>query len=407
MLCPWEGDSDRNVVIARKVNDMRPGFGLHARYAAAIALVASLVLSSMINPMRHALATSDIYIITLDDINIADLWQHTFIPDFEKKYPQYQVHYTNILHGDNAQNIVIDRLVAAQSAGKKSIQFDLMDDSPLNYGYPTGKTYKDYFIPLGPAQVPNAEMIDPFIRSQAAGYAVPYQASAVTLAYNSQVVSNPPKTYMQLIAWIKAHPGKFTYCPPDKGGTGDYFVASAILSVSNPALYKKPYNKANEASWPKAWALLQSIEPDLFQGGFHPAGNIATLNLLAKGAISMATVWSDQGLSAQDKGILPKYIHFTQISPPFAGGPTFVAIPGLAQNKAGAEAYLNFVLSPAEQAKQANITESFPAIEYKYVPAAVVTHFGSLATLGYGFWPGSGPYDIDLVNGWKSNVPHA
>ena len=374
------------------------------RVVGAIGATAGLALSSLV-PVYHARAAtpSTIYFTSLGDVNLVDLYRNTLIPDFEKAYPQYTVHFTDILHGIGAPQLIVNNLTAAMKSGAKSVKYDVWEDLPVSYTYPAGKSVKDYFMPLSTQDIPNAAKVPPLVESQGGGYGIAYRASAVTLAYNSQQVPNPPKTYNDLIAWIKAHPGKFTYCKPDQGGTGDAFVSSAIRSVMDPSLLTKPYNKAAEASWPKAWALLKSIEPDLYQNGYHPDGNIPVLNLLAKGTIWMGTAWSDQGLSYLDKGLLPKYIKLTQISPPFAGGPSFMSIPKLAQNPVGAKTLLNFIMSPKEQGRIALAIEGFPAIDFKYVPASVVQHFGPLAK-NYGFWPGA-QWDIDLVNGWKANVP--
>ena len=80
-----------------------------------------------------------------------------------------------------------------------------------------------------------------------------------------------------------------------------------------------------------------------------------------------------------------------------------MAIPKLAQNPVGAKALLNFILSVPEQAKIATAIEGFPAIDFKYVPASVVEHFGPLAK-NYGFFP-NGQWQTDLVTQWKANVP--
>jgi putative spermidine/putrescine transport system substrate-binding protein len=383
---------------------MRIRTGLALRGTAAVAVAAAFTLSSGILPTHRAeAATSTIYFTSLGDTNLVDLYRNTVIPDFQKAFPQYTVHFTDILHGTNAQGLVIDNLVAAQKAGKTGVNYDIFEDQPLTYQYPAGKTYKDYFLPLSTTDIPNAAKVPPVVEAQGLGYAVAYRASAVTLAYNSRKISSPPKTYMDLINWIKANPGQFTYCLPQDGGTGDAFIASALEMYTDPKALTKPFNKAAEKNWPKAWALLKSIEPDLYQGGFNPNGNTPVLNLLAKGSISMGTAWSDQGLSALDQGLLPKYIKLTQITPPFAGGPSFISIPKLAQNPAGAKALLNFILSPTEQGRIAVAIEGFPAIDFKYISPAVVKHFGSIVS-GYGYWPG-GLWDQDLVTQWKNNVP--
>jgi putative spermidine/putrescine transport system substrate-binding protein len=246
--------------------------------------------------------------------------------------------------------------------------------------------------------------VPPQVEAQADGYGVAYRSSAVTLAYNSQQVKTPPKTLNDLLAWIKANPGKFTYCQPQDGGTGDNFVALVLESVMpDKSVLNKPFSTAFTKSWSKAWTILKGLEPYLYQHGFHPNGNIPVLNLLAKGTLTMGTAWSDQGMSYLDKGLLPSYIKLTQITPPFPGGPSFMSVPKLAQNPAGARALINFILSPVEQAKVAEAIEGFPAIDFKYVPASVVKHFGAIAS-GYGYWP-AGPWDIALQNGWKANVP--
>ena len=75
----------------------------------------------------------------------------------------------------------------------------------------------------------------------------------------------------------------------------------------------------------------------------------------------------------------------------------------LAQNPVGAKALINFILSVPEQAKVATAIEGFPAIDFKYVPASIINHFGAIAK-DYSFFP-SNQFSTDLVNQWKANVP--
>jgi putative spermidine/putrescine transport system substrate-binding protein len=376
------------------------------RGAATLAITAGLTTSTALVPSHLASAAgkSVIYVTTLSDTNIQDLFQHTLVPDFEKAFPQYTVNYVNILHGTNAQSLIVDRMTAAMQAGKKSYNLDVVENSPLTYTYPAGKTYQDYFLPLNAKNVPNAAKIPASVLNSVTGYEMPYRASAVVLAYNSQEVPNPPKTFSGMVAWIKAHPGRFTYCPPSEGGSGGAFVQAALRSVMPAAAFSHPYNKKYEANWPKAWALLKSLEPDMFQHGFHPNGNNAVLNLLGKGTIWMATAWSDQSLSYMAQGLLPSTIKLTQITPPFDGGPATLAMPKLAQNPKGGRAFINFLLTPAEQAKIASAIQGFPAIAFKYMPANVIHHFGAIAT-GYNYFPPG--YGADINAAWQANVPSA
>ena len=165
---------------------MRIRTGLALRGTAAVAVAAAFTLSSGILPTHRAeAATSTIYFTSLGDTNLVDLYRNTVIPDFQKAFPQYTVHFTDILHGTNAQGLVIDNLVAAQKAGKTGVNYDIFEDQPLTYQYPAGKTYKDYFLPLSTTDIPNAAKVPAAVEAQGLGYAVAYRASAVTLAYNS------------------------------------------------------------------------------------------------------------------------------------------------------------------------------------------------------------------------------
>jgi len=379
------------------------------RNVGALALTLTMLLSAGYSHTVRAATNTNLYITTLGDTNVEALFRDTYIADFAKAYPQYTVTYTNILHGTNAQELVVDNLTAAMATHQKSVPYDIFEDTPLNYTYPVGKTYKDYFQPLNAKNVPNAGKVDPAVLAAAAGYGIPYRGSSVVLAYNSLKVKNPPTTFDELISWIKANPGKFTYCDPNDGGSGALFVAGAIRSVMDPATYDKldstPYSKANEADWSKAWDLLKSIDGDMFQHGFHPNGNLPVLNLLARGTITVATVWSDQSLAALKTGLLPKYIKLVEINPPLPGSDTYLSVPKLAQNPAAARAFINFVLSPAEQAKMVVALSGFPAIQVKYMPPSIVKTIGSIDT-GYDthFVPG-GLYYKDLEHLWSRNVP--
>ncbi len=145
------------------------------RGTAALAVTSTLLLSAGYAHQTRAAASIPLYIVTGGDTNVESLFRDTLIPDFQKAYPQYSVTYTNILHGTNMQVLVVNNLTAAQATHQKSVPYDVFEDTPLNYQYPVGTTYKDYFQPLNPTNVPNASKIDPAVLAPAAGYGIPYR----------------------------------------------------------------------------------------------------------------------------------------------------------------------------------------------------------------------------------------
>ena len=76
------------------------------------------------------------------------------------------------------------------------------------------------FQKLDATNIPNAKNVikAAFLND----YTMAYRGSQVLLAYDSAKVKDTevPKTFADLITWVKAHPGQFVYCRPDKGGSG-------------------------------------------------------------------------------------------------------------------------------------------------------------------------------------------
>lgn len=112
----------------------------------------------------------------------------------------------------------------------------------------------DYFEKMGPADVAgsimaglgtavcattvlNVKILNPAATKQA--YKMPYRGSQVLIAYDSAKVTNPPKTFADIMAWAKANPGRFCYGRPEKGGSRSHFVIRAIHGANgmDPSLF--------------------------------------------------------------------------------------------------------------------------------------------------------------------------
>jgi putative spermidine/putrescine transport system substrate-binding protein len=114
--------------------------------------------------------------------------------------------------------------------------------------------------------------------------------------------------------------------------------------------------------------------------GVYPNGNQAVLDLLAKGQIWVAPVWSDQSLSALKSGALPNTIKLTQISnPSFTGGAAYLGVPKTAKNKIDVYKFVNYILSPAAQTQIINVMSGFPAIPLKLMPKAIQNKFADVS----------------------------
>src|SRR5438874_11997668 len=160
------------------------------------------------------------------DTNVQDLHVKQIIPAFEKAIG-IKVTFTFLEHGTGAQGIY-DRIKAQSDAGKTQWDIDLWESDTGYYTRPD-----NLFLQVAEKDIPNLAKVPKPTLDFVQNKAVPYRGSSVVLAYNSDKVANPPQTYDDLLAWIKANPGKFAYNEPYTGGSGDAFVISQIYKYSD------------------------------------------------------------------------------------------------------------------------------------------------------------------------------
>src|SRR5262249_43610606 len=156
---------------------------------------------------------------------------------------------------------VFDKLAAAKQAGSVS-GVDLWEASRLPQAGDAGLMQK-----LTSQEVANLDKVPQDVYNRYKGYGLPSRASSVILAYNSGMVKDPPKTLDDLLAWIKANDGQFTYNPPDKGGSGQYFT-TRVLSVGIPpdqlTFFQTQYDESKEAQWDQGWQILKDLHPHIY-----------------------------------------------------------------------------------------------------------------------------------------------
>jgi putative spermidine/putrescine transport system substrate-binding protein len=340
----------------------------------ALAVVLASVAAASAATKRQA-KTDTIVLYASGDVNVQSLWQQYIIPGFEKKNKNIKVKFIFSEHG--VQDTTTLARIGAAVKQRKWPGIDLVDAGLVTTLATDGLTQ-----PVTKATAPNIKNVDQKLLTPVKGAAIPYRGSSVVLAYDSKNVATPPKTLAGLLAWIKAHPGKFTYNSPNTGGSGYSFAETVVDSTIPQSVLTKMQNgyyPELESNWKQGLETLHSLNQYVYQG-VYPNGNQAVLDLLAKGQIWVAPVWSDQSLTALKGGQLPQTIHLTQISnPSFTGGAAYLGVPKTARNKASVYKFVNYVLSPAAQTQIINVMSGFPAIPLKLMPAAIQNKFADVA----------------------------
>ena len=317
--------------------------------------------------LARAAAKLDVY--TASDANISDWMTNILKPAFEKANPDFEI---NVVisrgSGTGGVNAIADRALAALQE-KKDPQVDLIEE--IDVGVPVGAD-PALWTKFGADNLKNYANVNKVVIQTADR--LPWRGSQVLLAYNSEKISAPPKTWDDLVKWIKANPGQFIYGRPDRGGSGRNFVVRAVHEANgrDPSIFKIDNFTQEDADkrFPKAWDILKDLAPSLYNKGAYTAGNTPTLQLLAQGVVAMVPAWSDQALQGITQGVLPPSTKLVQLQDlALCGSFASAAVPSNAAHHDGAMKLADFLLSDDMQASVVKDIGGFPAVNFENLPA--------------------------------------
>jgi putative spermidine/putrescine transport system substrate-binding protein len=215
------------------------------------------------------------------------------------------------------------------------------------------------------------------------GCEVPWSTEQFAMAHDSATVPNPPKSIPELIDWVKANPGRFTYAaPPDFNGS--VFVRHVFYHAAGGAdQLLGPFDQAKfDAAAAKTWAILNEIEPYLWREGKTYPTSIAQLNeLYANGEVAMTFNYGPAqfGLSVQD-GSFPETTRSFGLTDGTIGNTNYTVVPFNSPNKAAALVLQNLLLSGEAQLEKAKpeVWGAQPAIEMSRTSEEVQAKFAAI-----------------------------
>jgi len=189
------------------------------------------------------------------------------------------------------------------------------------------------------------------------GCEVPWHKAQFTLAYNADVVADPPTSIEGVLEWARANPGRFTYpAPPDF--TGSVFAREVLYSVSG-GYEKVPLAFDQEAFddlTPALYDELVDLAPSLWRGGdTYPATSDELNQLYADGQVDMTMTYGPATLTdLVADGTYPAGTKILTIDEGTVGNASFLGIPANAQSQAGAMVVANTALSVEQQVAKAD-----------------------------------------------------
>ncbi|MEK7346861.1 MAG: ABC transporter substrate-binding protein [Pseudomonadota bacterium] len=190
------------------------------------------------------------------------------------------------------------------------------------------------------------------------GLESPWGMAQLTFFADSKRLPKPPQSMDELLALARTQPGRITYPrPPNFHGTT--FIKQALIAQAPDvkALAQPVTPAALQAQAAPLWRFLDALHPQLWRGGKQfPQNAAAVRQMVADGELLMGLTFNPNEAANE---IAAKRLPATVVSWQFAkgtiGNTHFVAVPYNAPSKAGAQVVANFLLSPAAQARKADI----------------------------------------------------
>lgn len=294
--------------------------------------------------------------------------------------------------GEEALNRYIDQTVtpaaAAESVTLKRVPVDDTADAvrqiaaadqagttgPVDLVWVNGKNFAQakqagLWAAGWPQTLPNAALLDPADATLRTDFGVPtdgqelaWSRAAFVYAHDPARLERPPRTFDELLAHARDHPGRITYpAPPDF--TGSAFVRHAVQSLGED----------------RAFALLSELQPLLYQSGRNQPKDQAALDgLFAAGQVDLAMSYNPNFVdTAVRAGRFPATVQPYVFDGGTLQNVSFLAIPARSAHQAGAKVVANLLLSPAMQADK--LTQvGIPSV---LDPGRLGTQAGPLATL--------------------------
>ena len=285
--------------------------------------------------------------VTLNILDVAGNLQLTqgMIENFVKANPDVvsKVTYTK---GTAPQ--MPGKLKAQQQAGNVQTNLVLTGTDGLSAGISQDllvkvlPDYQDRFPGLMENYQPPAAAMEGL--AQGHGIALVYYPSGPLLEYNPAKVSNPPTSPQELLAWAKAHPGRFQYAQPANSGPGRTLLMGLpyLLGDSNP---KDPAN-----GWEKTWSFLQELGRYV---SYYPSGTSETMKNLASGSVDMIASTTGWDINPRVLGTVPNTVKVTMMQPMhWVTDAQYAVIPkGVSADVLAADLLLiKWMLQPQQQA---------------------------------------------------------
>jgi ABC-type uncharacterized transport system YnjBCD substrate-binding protein len=310
--------------------------------------------------------------MTAGDVNMLALGQNVLGPAFSKKYPGVSLMTVHTGPGDAGSRLIFEKISAEAESKKATWDVDVAMVHQMFMKWADGK---DLLLPYAKELSTWKYVSSPFAKSSLGvsveGYVMPMFHSQTALAYNPDLVKDPPKNYAELVEWVKQNPRKFGYNGIKGGMSGVAFSVGWVYWKTGK--YEKyavtgPFDKAEIGTWEQAFKDLGEFNKYVTITG----GNVGTLDALNRGEIWMGPVWVDMFFTFMNEGKLDPKTRMVLPEPGMPGQPMYFVIFKKAAHAKEAKKFVEFVTSPETQAKEIVMRFNwYPGIDGSHLKGAI------------------------------------
>ncbi len=306
-------------------------------------------------------------VVTAGDQNMVDYVNNYLGPKFEAMNPGVKVRAVGTGPGDGGSQKIYEKLSAQQKANVAAWDVDVAVIHQLASATMVKENLlMPYRNDIAAGKLVSRDTAKNALGANVDGYVLPMFHSQIAFAYNPDLVKAPPRSYAELVEWVKKNPKQFGYNGVKGGMSGVGFVTGWVSAYSGigDKLENGPYDPASGAAIDKALSGLKEFN----QYVVMTPGNAGTLDMLNRGEITMGPVWVDMFYTWQADGKMSPKIKLALPSPGLPGQPMYYVIPAKAANAALAKKFIDFAESPDIQAQ--GIVKQFnwyPGIDPQYV----------------------------------------
>ena len=284
------------------------------------------------------------------DVNVVEVHKTLLGSGFRETVRDVELNVVGTGTGEPASRAIYTKIRAQADAGRRPWDIDVALVSMAVASQMVKEGLLHRYVPQmkHAALVKGAEVREAF-GVTVDGYVVPMFHNQIAIAYNPAHVSRPPRSFEDLVEWVRANPGKFGYNGIKGGVSGVGFTMAWVYWKTG--LYKTltqgPFDRAHEPRIREAITALR----DFNRQATITSGNAGTLDALNRGAIWMGAVWIDQLVAWKNEGRMDPSITPVLIAPGLPIYPLYLVVPREAASRDLAVRYIDYIATPEVQAR--------------------------------------------------------